>query len=154
MKAFSENFEPAYSLHFSKGPMDVLDHASHKFAFGSKLGVDLTVPFPEESAEPTENESVIENFDVEGLKTVNYVSGCNDLLHKQSLPVVLLNVDKKSGFSKNELFSQLLELKGIQKFKAIVLFNNGADLADHQTLLWLIGGNSEPERDIGVHAHF
>lgn len=153
MKAFSENFEPAYSLHFSKGPMDVLDHASHKFAFGSKLGVDLTVPFPEESAEPTKNESVIENFDVEGLKTVNYVSGCNDLLHKQSLPVLLLNVDKTLGFSKNELFSQLLELKGIQKFKAIVLFNNGADLADHQTLLWLLGGNIEPERDISVHSH-
>ena len=48
LKAFAENFNPDSGLHFSKGPLDVLDHSSQKFAFGSKLGIDLTVPFPEE----------------------------------------------------------------------------------------------------------
>jgi len=45
-KAFIENFDADYSLHFSKGPLDVLDHSSSKFAFGSKLGIDLTQPLP------------------------------------------------------------------------------------------------------------
>ncbi len=151
MKAFTQNFEPGYSLHFSKGPMDVLDHASHKFAFGSKLGMDLTKPFSEESAEQKENESAVEELDAKGLKTINYVSGFNDLLQKQSLPVLLLSVRKIAGFSKNELLSQLLKLKGIASFKGIMLFDDGADLTDQQTLLWLLGGNIEPERDISVH---
>ena len=51
LKAFAQNFNAAYSLHFSKGPLDVLDHSSQKFAFGSKLGIDLTTPFPEEEHE-------------------------------------------------------------------------------------------------------
>ena len=41
-KVFAERFQPDHSLQFSKGPLDVLDHSSSKFAFGSKLGIDLT----------------------------------------------------------------------------------------------------------------
>ncbi|MDD4109286.1 MAG: UbiD family decarboxylase, partial [Prolixibacteraceae bacterium] len=40
-KVFNDNFNPEYSFHFSKGPLDVLDHSSQKFAFGSKLCIDL-----------------------------------------------------------------------------------------------------------------
>ena len=36
-------------LVFSKGPLDVLDHSSPKFAFGSKLGIDATCKLPEET---------------------------------------------------------------------------------------------------------
>src|SRR5690606_5171396 len=77
MKAFTDNFDADYSLHFSKGPMDVLDHASHKFAFGSKLGVDITKPFQEESAERNGNENTVEKFDAQNLSKINSVSGFN-----------------------------------------------------------------------------
>lgn len=151
MKAFTDNFDADYSLHFSKGPMDVLDHASHKFAFGSKLGVDITKPFQEESTERNGNENTAEKFDAQKLSKINSVSGFNNLLQQQSLPVLLLSVTKNAGFNKNELLSLLLGLKGIQHYKAIVLFDQGADLTHQQTLLWLLGGNIEPERDITVH---
>ncbi|MHC1706135.1 MAG: menaquinone biosynthesis decarboxylase [Bacteroidales bacterium] len=36
------SFNPDKDVFFSKGPVDVLDHASKEFAFGGKLGIDAT----------------------------------------------------------------------------------------------------------------
>ncbi|HSO87095.1 MAG TPA: hypothetical protein VLQ91_11115, partial [Draconibacterium sp.] len=73
-----------------------------------------------------------------------------DLRSKFSLPVLLLNVKKNEGFTKQKLVEQLLKIKGLQNFKTIVFFNEGADLKDIFTIMWLLGGNLEPERDVSV----
>jgi 4-hydroxy-3-polyprenylbenzoate decarboxylase len=36
------NVDPRRDVLFSEGPLDALDHASDRFAFGSKLGIDAT----------------------------------------------------------------------------------------------------------------
>ena len=48
------NTNLAEDLHYSKGPMDVLDHASRRFAYGSKLGIDATTKWTGEiQSEPS-----------------------------------------------------------------------------------------------------
>ena len=42
------NTAPARAVGFSMGPVDVLDHASRSFSFGSKMGIDGTRKWPEE----------------------------------------------------------------------------------------------------------
>jgi len=42
------NIDPERDARFSMGPMDVLDHSSRAFTYGSKLGLDATRKFPEE----------------------------------------------------------------------------------------------------------
>jgi 4-hydroxy-3-polyprenylbenzoate decarboxylase len=149
-KAFAKNFNPAYSLHFSKGPLDVLDHASGKFAFGSKLGIDLTTPLPEESSgEPTFNFSK-EEVDVNKLMSIPEITGSYDIRFAFSLPVLLLTVKKDSEFNKFKLAEQLLQTDELHHFMAVVYFNDGADLTDLFTLMWLLGGNLEPDRDVSV----
>jgi 4-hydroxy-3-polyprenylbenzoate decarboxylase len=150
VKAFVKNFEPGYSLHFSKGPLDVLDHASQKFAFGSKLGIDLTEPFPEEISEEKSKALPVEEFDSDMLKSIYEITEFYDLLSKFYLPVLLLSVKKDSGFLKQKLAEELLSIKGLQNFKTIVFFNDGADLNDLFTMMWLLGGNLEPDRDVSV----
>ncbi|MBT6765461.1 MAG: UbiD family decarboxylase, partial [Prolixibacteraceae bacterium] len=149
IKSFTENFNPVYSLHFSKGPLDVLDHSSSKFAFGSKLGIDLTKPFPEEiNSEAIKDSEVI--FDEKSLSEIPELTGFLNLSETLNLPIILLNVEKKSGFEKAELEKQLQNVSGISNFKIILFFNDGADLNDSFTLIWLLGGNLEPSRDISV----
>jgi 4-hydroxy-3-polyprenylbenzoate decarboxylase len=146
LKAFSEKFNPDYSLHFSKGPLDVLDHSSGKFAFGSKLGIDLTQPFPEESVD----ENIIEkneSFNTEALKKLPWL---NDFRKVDDISALLLAVSKNDDFDKKQFEKALLEIPGISSFKFILVFNNGADLNDSFTLLWLMGGNLEPARDVSV----
>ena len=42
------NIDPQRDTRFSMGPMDVLDHSSRAFTFGSKMGIDATRKWPEE----------------------------------------------------------------------------------------------------------
>ncbi|MEP6591899.1 MAG: menaquinone biosynthesis decarboxylase [Gemmatimonadota bacterium] len=42
------NIDPQRDTEFARGPMDVLDHASRAFTFGSKMGIDATRKWPEE----------------------------------------------------------------------------------------------------------
>lgn len=42
------NIDPERDVRFSMGPMDVLDHSSRAFTYGSKMGIDGTRKLPEE----------------------------------------------------------------------------------------------------------
>jgi len=42
------NIDPERDVRFSMGPMDVLDHSSRAFTYGSKMGIDATKKWPEE----------------------------------------------------------------------------------------------------------
>ena len=42
------NIDPKRDTRFTMGPMDVLDHSSRAFTYGSKMGLDATRKFPEE----------------------------------------------------------------------------------------------------------
>ena len=148
--AFPENFDAGYSIHFSKGPMDVLDHSSQKFAFGSKLGIDLTKPFREEVQGEKEQQKTAGIFNEADLKELPEVVAYKNLSAEISIPVLLLNVRKDEQFSKISFQQKLKNLPGLSNFKIIAVFNEGADLNDFFTLIWLAGGNLEPERDISI----
>jgi 4-hydroxy-3-polyprenylbenzoate decarboxylase len=38
----TSNVDPKRDFLFTEGPLDVLDHAADRFAFGSKVGIDAT----------------------------------------------------------------------------------------------------------------
>lgn len=42
------NIDPQRDTRFTMGPMDVLDHSSRAFTYGSKMGIDATRKLPEE----------------------------------------------------------------------------------------------------------
>ena len=42
------NIDPERDTRFSMGPIDVLDHSSRAFTYGSKMGIDATRKWPEE----------------------------------------------------------------------------------------------------------
>jgi 4-hydroxy-3-polyprenylbenzoate decarboxylase len=44
------NMDPDRDTRFTMGPVDVLDHASRAFTYGSKMGIDATRKWPEEGA--------------------------------------------------------------------------------------------------------
>ncbi len=152
LKAFTEKFSPQYSLHFSKGPLDILDHSSQKFAFGSKVGIDLTTALPEE-IDIQQPVATTSTFNPNTLSKIPEIKEYRDLRETLSLPVLLLKVAKNSLFSKEKLIHQLLGLQGIENFKLVIYFNDGVSLDAHFILMWLLGGNLDPARDITLKEH-
>jgi len=45
------NLDPQRDARFTMGPIDVLDHSSRAFTYGSKMGLDATRKWPEEGFE-------------------------------------------------------------------------------------------------------
>ena len=46
--AVLNNIDPERDVRFTMGPVDVLDHSSRAFSYGSKMGIDATRKLPEE----------------------------------------------------------------------------------------------------------
>lgn len=150
LETFATRFQAGYSLHFSKGPLDILDHSSQKFAFGSKLGIDLTKPFAEEMPE-NENQTVNDAvFRDEALEDIPGITGWKNSGNTTPLPLLLLTVKKDAAFSKEKIMTTLQKTEGIGVFKWIIILDEGADLNDLFGLVWLVGSNLEPARDVSV----
>ena len=148
--AFSSHFHPDYSLNYSKGPLDVLDHSSSKFAFGTKLCIDLTRPFPEEIEHRSEVNKLLFGPDKDDFAGLDSVCGYRNLLNELNLPLLLLNIRKEKGFSFKELQDKLSRIKHLGTIKAVVFFDEGVDLGNPDLLIWLTGGNIDPGRDMSI----
>lgn len=59
MKALKEHYLPGRDTHFSRGPLDVLDHAAPTCGYGGKILFDATKKLPEESG--SQNPPVFDN---------------------------------------------------------------------------------------------
>ena len=148
--AFIRNFNPEYSFHVSKGPLDVLDHSSQKFAFGSKLGIDLTMPFDEEKDEAVKQDKTPDKNILPDFSQIKEIAKWHDLQQDYGFPALLIAVKKDDSFQKSALVNSVLKTSGIENYRIVLLFNKGADLTDLFSLFWLLGGNLEPDRDIDI----
>jgi len=150
LKVIFSYLDPRSSLHFSIGPLDVLDHSSSKFAFGSKLGVDATLPFEEEIPAVGEELRPEKSFQDEIIKNIPFIESFYNLKNDLEIPVCIISLKKDEGFRKEKLVSQIENKGSFSFFKIIVIVDSGVDVKDLFSVVWLAGGNLEPRRDISV----
>jgi len=146
------HLDPDTSLQFSRGPLDILDHSSSQYAFGSKLGIDATPPFEEEKSGNRRNELYKNFFDPSVLKEIPEIKECNNLKNNLNIPVCIIAVHKNPHFRKENLEEKIREEKTWGCFKIIVMVDAGVNIHDLFTVVWLTTGNLDPQRDISVLA--
>lgn len=131
LQAIEENVDISEDLFFSKGPLDVLDHSSPQFAFGSKLGIDATVKFPDErktAFEKQESTNIKENSLFSDIKEI----GNKIIVVKKGTHSL---EDAKAAFPSK---------------KYIVFVDNELDINSLPDILWYAAGNVDPGRDIQI----
>jgi len=72
-EAICKNYSPRRDTHFSRGPLDVLDHAAPACGFGGKMLIDATSKLPEEAGVP------LAHADAKQLKALHFTHDPNDL---------------------------------------------------------------------------
>ncbi|MDR1594185.1 MAG: menaquinone biosynthesis decarboxylase [Prevotellaceae bacterium] len=102
--AINKYWNPSTDTYFTKGPLDVLDHAARQQGFGGKMCIDATKKLIEEEAANTGTFNTTYTF-------------CNE----DNIPSV--------------------------KPKMLVIFDNGVDISDFETCIWLAGNNIDPAYD-------
>ncbi len=149
-KMFSENVNPAEDINFMKGPLDVLDHSSNKFAYGSKLGFDATKKYDEEKSENKNlkiNTKTVET-DILSLKNkYPEIKEINDDLLRQDISFLFISVEKSKTNHIKELSQQLVKEDGIKKVKFLIFVDYPVNVFDIEQTTWIFANNTEPLRD-------
>ncbi|MDR1172531.1 MAG: menaquinone biosynthesis decarboxylase [Bacteroidales bacterium] len=135
-------------LVFGKGPLDVLDHSSPRFAFGSKLGIDATHKWPEETDSPDNRKSLLVSEDGDKNQKYSMVSAWNLDLLKENIPIAILAIRDPGTGIIAALGSHLLADEELRPVKVFILLDDTVDICDPDTVCWLACANIDPERDI------
>jgi 4-hydroxy-3-polyprenylbenzoate decarboxylase len=148
LKALEQNMDISADLHFSMGPLDILDHSSSKYAYGSKLGIDATKKWKEEIKEEVylKNKSDV-IFDAEMLMkefpeiyNLNYIGGL--------LNLSIIALDKTKNADLYELSQKLASHRLFVCKSSISIFvDKETDVNDFDMIAWLTLGNIDPKRD-------
>jgi 4-hydroxy-3-polyprenylbenzoate decarboxylase len=144
----SDKIDPLTDIIFSSGPMDVLDHSSSKFAFGSKMGIDATAKYPEEMDGPVLKITQPDYREFHNLLSeIPVVKSVNASLLGKGISVLILGIEKKGDFHLTEVSELLLKSEAIRKVKFIVLVDADLPVDNLEDVVWYVTGNIDPKRD-------
>lgn len=145
MKVMNQTVDPGADVFTAKGPVDVLDHASRKFAYGGKLGFDATDKLTEE-VEVVLTGEVFVSVDKKNIsKTFPEILNINDSLVKYGALVLAV---KKSKVNHIPLLHHELLSKGLVKnIKFIAYTEHILDLQHFGDIAWRVANNLDPARD-------
>ena len=140
-----------HDLFFSEGILDVLNHASDKAIYGSKLGIDATTKIEgeDESKIKSENntkaasplsENVLESF--------TELTSCKILEQNDLHQVAFATLDKKTPQQGCKVIEKFMNNKIFSAITVFVVLENHENVNDASTVLWKILNNKDPKRDM------
>jgi len=148
-KAFVKHTDPLHDLHFSMGPLDVLDHSASKYAFGSKLCIDATTKYSEELAANsiTVGKKVDQQKILEELKEkYSEIKGAS-FVGSDDNAILFISFEKSKSLHAKTLAEDFLSIDGFGSVKMIVFFDDKVNVHDLPSSVWLVTNNIDPKRD-------
>ena len=138
-------------LFFSEGILDVLNHASDRAIYGSKLGIDATKKIPGEDGFDTEPKTtgmvqlptpktILEKF-------TEFIS-CRVIERKDLNRVVFATLDKKCPHQGHRLIDKFMNDQECSSINVLIVLEDHEDVDDTSTVLWKVLNNIDPKRDI------
>lgn len=144
-KIISQNTNPSTDIYFSRGPLDVLDHSSSKFAFGGKMFVDATKKYLEETKPNLHIHTNI--FETEKVKEqYPEIADCNSSFLKVGISFVVISIKKQKNEHIKKLSYSILN-SGQSDVKALLFVDSNIEIHDISTTLWVALNNMDAERD-------
>jgi 4-hydroxy-3-polyprenylbenzoate decarboxylase len=144
LKALAASVDPGVDLFFNAGPLDVLDHASRSFAFGSKMGIDATNPRELPVPDPLPPKVAVAISAIKGVVSVS------ELPRSFGVPLLIVFVDKQQGHPVRSVFDDLTTLLENIPYRFIGFLDAEAEALPLEACLWLLTGNIDPQRDASI----
>ncbi len=145
-RLISSNTDPVEDIHFIQGPVDILDHSSRRYGFGSKIGLDATVKTSEERTDsPVRGAPYI---DEEGIMSaIPAITSANTDLIQDGISVIVLSINKTRQAEVRDIAKQINEGGYIRNVSFIVFADHLLDVRNLSTLCWIVANNLDPMRD-------
>lgn len=120
----------------SMGVLDVLDHTSNVCGYGGKMAIDATI---KGSGQP--------NYSVESINSGGY--NISDALYCDGWATLMMKLDHDVDFKLAA--AELLDLNRYKGIKFLFIYDQEVDFGDVSMLIWLIGSNVDPARDVVIN---
>ncbi len=148
-KAFLENVQVENDVHFSMGPLDILDHSSTKSAYGSKICIDATRKFPEEQR--FEENKLVDSYKKPDLEKIKqqfpFVANLFVPFHNEKSFIAFISVKKNDNKTVKEMLKYLYDSQLLKGVKLIACFDAVVNIEDIASSVWILTNNIDPKRD-------
>ena len=138
-------------LFFSEGILDVLNHASDKALYGSKLGIDLTNRIKGEDkskTKPTVDHNGTSPLPKDILEKFTELTSCKIVDQKGLHQVAFATLEKKSPQQGSKVIEKFMNDKEFSSVTVLIVLEGHENINDTSTMLWKIFNNIDPKRDM------
>ncbi len=135
---------PGRDSQFAKGPIDVLDHSSRAFSYGSKLIVDGTIKHPEEGGDQP-----FEPNPERGRKDLPNHAEVADQ-HQLAGGFWFITTRKTRPGQGRHLGEWAARQTAARGVRLLAVVDDGCDPRDFEQVMWTLLNNIDPERDVQV----
>jgi 4-hydroxy-3-polyprenylbenzoate decarboxylase len=157
--------DPVTDIHFLRGPVDILDHASSKYAYGSKMGIDATRKFPQELNTPppssplqaegcrgevVQGDSVRQSGSVQTAFIYEQFPEIREIradLLPEGISLIIITVKKSKKYHIRQIAADLLGKELVADVKFILFVDDVSDLSSLSQIVWISANNIDPIRD-------
>jgi 4-hydroxy-3-polyprenylbenzoate decarboxylase len=140
-----------HDLFFSEGILDVLNHASDKAIYGSKLGIDATTKIKGENEykiKPENKSKTLPPFSENILESFTDLTSCKILEQNDLHQVAFATLDKRTPQQGCKVIEKFMNDKNFSAITVFVVLENHENVNDSSTVLWKILNNIDPKRDM------
>jgi 4-hydroxy-3-polyprenylbenzoate decarboxylase len=141
-------------LFFSEGILDVLNHASDRALYGSKLGIDATNKIDGEPGFGETNAPIGSEKDLpigeNILKRFPEIKTCRTIKTESGRPILLVALDKQRLHQGSEFIRSFFKEADFSALKILIILEGHVDLDNNSTVLWKLFNNLDPRRDIQI----
>ncbi|MEI6765841.1 MAG: menaquinone biosynthesis decarboxylase [Bacteroidota bacterium] len=148
LDAVRKNTNTACDIFLSKGPADVLDHSSVRYASSGKMGIDATAKLEDEMVQSVKEDKII-TFDGKSfIQQYPWITAVNSRFVASGNSILIVGIKKEQAglireFATNTAISSLIE--GI---RFIVFVDESVNIDATGIVAWYAANNMDPQRDI------
>ncbi len=148
-KVFLENTDVEHDVHFSMGPLDILDHSSTKYAYGSKICIDATKKYPEEKIRDINADN--KGFTKPDLDKIKqkfpFVESLSIPFANERSFIAFISVNKNDEMTVEEMLRTVYKSQLLTGVKMLACFDAVVSIEDIASSVWILTNNIDPKRD-------
>ena len=138
-------------LFFSEGILDVLNHASDRALYGSKLGIDATDKIEGEEGFDSEPDPTVTGAlptPKAILEKFSELISCKVIEREDRQRVAFATLDKKCPHQGRRVIENFMSDRECSSITVLIILEGHEDVNDISTVLWKLLNNIDPKRDI------
>ncbi|MCB0279802.1 MAG: menaquinone biosynthesis decarboxylase, partial [Calditrichaeota bacterium] len=147
-----ERLDIRHSVYLNEGIVDALDHSSYQWAYGGKIGLDITTAL---AGEPHQNDPVTNRTNpVNELEIFEAISKIHSSVlavrpyaEQSKNPVLIVKVEKKEGRLAQQISAKIFQSENFNHFNIFFFVDEKNNLDDGHQLIWRLTNNTDWNKD-------